>query len=102
MRGADGHVTADRLADVYLARAWKPPRNRKRPRPAQPRAHVDFRNGSSSTLNLGEASAQRAVHHALRRVAELERRAAMMASVGLTDASLRLAAVAEQIRQVLA
>jgi hypothetical protein len=101
MRGIGAAVTADRMHDRLLAQARTGPPKRKRQR-GQPLAHRINRETQRQTEYDGaEACAQAAVRHAVRRLREIERRAEIAASVGLTDAALRFAATAEALRAVL-
>lgn len=95
---ADGAVVADRLHDRMLAQArtGPPPMNRKGP--AGENGASFGKPISASHLAVSALAAQRACRAAVRRVTEIQRRAAMMAAVGLTDASLRLAGIAAEIR----
>jgi hypothetical protein len=107
VRTGHGAVTADRLRSVMLTEVWSrtgPPK-RNRPamggtinRPGTSKAALD--NSTNSTANL---AAQRSIRTAIRRVAEIERRAEIADALGLRGAAGRLAGIAADIRaQVLA
>jgi len=94
---------SDPACNAMFGRRWTgpPPRKPKGQR-RDPLTPFGKLNLNIVTINSrAEGAAQRAVRHAVRRVAEIERRAEIMAAVGLADAALRLAAVAESIREVL-
>ena len=88
----------------FAARWCDPPsqtRKRQRRHPLASSGHPKI--NSSDIHTTSTQSAQRAILHAARRVAQLQRRADMLATIGLTDASLRLASLAAAIvREVLA
>jgi hypothetical protein len=74
-----------------------PPQTRKRQR-RHPLAFSGHPKIDSNDIHTTSTqSAQRAVRHAARRVAQLQRRADTLAAIGLTDASLRLASLAATI-----
>lgn len=91
---------SDPVRNRQFARPWTgPPRSRERPGPHhQPRPILKLQNANTSIVNRAEASAQRAIRHAVRRVAEIERKAEIAAAVGLRDAADRLRAIAADIR----
>jgi hypothetical protein len=96
---------SDPNRNALFIRRWTgpPPPNRKGPgRDTQ--AHFEKLNhNSASSYTAPELAAQRAMRHALRRVAEIEQRARLMDAIGLRGASLRLGGIAASIRaEVLA
>jgi len=97
---------ADPHRNAQFSRRWTgpPPQKRVRPPAANQGALLGIiGNGNSGIDRTSRRAAQRAILHATRRVAQLQRRADLLATIGLTDASLRLASLADAIKaEVLA
>jgi hypothetical protein len=66
-----------------------PPANRRRPRPG----------GARGEPLVADQVVQRALHAAARRAAILDQRTAALLTIGLIDAALRFAAIADGIRR---
>jgi hypothetical protein len=82
---------------------WVEPSQKRRNRRGQPAASSGgSKNIASHHDSDGTASGQRAVEVAARRAAQLDRRAGLYRDLGLVDASLRAAALADELRAVLA
>jgi hypothetical protein len=93
--------TADRMHVRLFAQARTGPPKRRSPALAGTSNRAKFVVSSTQTDTIAALAAQRACCAAARRAASLQRRAQVADAIGLTDASLRFAAIAEQIRAVL-
>jgi hypothetical protein len=91
--------------NAMFARRWTgppPSQTRKRPEPLhKPQPSIRNQNLNHFDIAISEAASQRACRAAVRRLRAIERRTEVLEAIGLTDAALRLAAVAESIRAVL-
>jgi hypothetical protein len=105
MDAALAAAMSDPAANPLFHRRWTgpPPQKRERPR-RQPGAHVSIDLGKCSKKkdSVPVQAAQRACVAARRRLADLQRRAALCQAIGLTDAAGRLLTVAATIREALA
>ena len=89
---------ADQMHAAMLRRAWGPPIKRKgRPPTGAPPSK---QNPNNSKDNSPAAAGQRAVSFAIRRAAVLERRAALLRSIGWHLQAERLSQRAAELRAV--
>jgi 2-hydroxychromene-2-carboxylate isomerase len=93
---------SDHTLNRQFSRRWTgPPHRNRKPRGATPGASKSIINSKQAIDSTAISAAERAVRKAERRVREIERRAALLEALGLTDAALRVAKIAEEIRAVL-
>lgn len=100
MRSAHGAGTADRMHDALLARAMKPPKNRKGPG-VGPRASFEKSDDDSGEYGTADRCAQRHVARALAKASRLDRAADILLSIGRHGAAERLANEAFALREAM-
>jgi hypothetical protein len=90
---------AGRREEWLLKTLWPPPTPPKREhRPRDRTAPLEIiTKPDTAILNQSEASAQRAVPHAAKRVGRLQHQARLLTSIGQRDASVRLRCLAVAI-----
>lgn len=95
---------SDPVRNKQFGRPWTgPPVWNRRGPGRDTRANFEKLNLNSERSDSTPArAAQRAMLTAVRRAEELDRRACLLAAIGLADAALRAAAIAAEIRAVLA
>jgi hypothetical protein len=103
MRAPHGAEQTDRLHELMLQRAMRPPPKRRSPALVGARHRADLNAQQDAALILrSDAAAQRAIAAAQRMAGDLIRRAALRRAIRLGDAALRAEAIAASLREILA